>query len=221
MSFAAKTDFIGLTDSGNPLNTVCELKSNSDGHSQQVLQIPGDDGSIIGDEIYGEIKNPSCEYVILSYTTIQADLGKCYNAPYALQHIHISTSAGGEPTITADGVQIEASSQSTYCYYTTSQVGISPARHALDFGAFTYTQSSTLTLQTSEYDAQVNIDPTTINGLPKASDSTAGIETVAVTFWTNSNTVEPSVTANTSDGWKNTTGWSCTGADSSRFKKPS
>lgn len=223
MAFAPKTDFVGLT---SVITDGLELRSNSSNDSQTILQIPGADGSIIGDEKTGLIKNPSCEYIFTGSCLItEIILGKVYSTgiaqnvgPFALQHIHISTGAGQEPVLTADAVQIEANAQRTWCIYDISSLlpsSFSPARHALTFDAFTYTQSTSLTLQTCELDAQANIDPTTINNVPKASDATAGIMTVTPTFWTNSDTNEPTVSI--TSGWSVTSPWTCTGADSSMF----
>ena len=94
-------------------------------------------------------------------------------------------------------------------------MAISPARHALTFGAFSYSESSTLALQTAEFDATANISPATINGDPVAADATGGVETVAVTFWTNSETSAPSVSI--ASGWHITNDWTCTGADAQMF----
>ena len=231
MAFSPKTDFVGLT---NAITSGLELRSNSTNDSQTVLQIPGSDGSIIGDEKTGLIKNPSCEYVFTDICTItEIILGKVYSTiqnmgPFALQHIHISTGAGQEPVLTADAVQIEANAEQTWCTYDISSSiasSYTPARHAITFGAFTYSQAFTpgtdcsadtvLALQTCELDAQATIDPSTINNVPKASDATAGIITVTPTFWTNSDTTPPTVTI--TNGWSLTSPWTCTGADSSMF----
>jgi len=92
---------------------------------------------------------------------------------------------------------------------------VTPARHALTFGAFTYTESVNLALQSSEFEATCTLDPTTVNGDPIASDATAGRETVNVTFWANSEDTAPTVTV--ASGWHITSDWTCTGADSSMF----
>ena len=217
MSFANKTDFVNIGD-----DTILQLKANNQNASLTLLQIPGVDGSIIDDIITGRIKNPSCDYAIIGSGSKSWNLGQVYNTHtadtdpcYALQHIHISTGAGAEPTLTADAVQIENGSDRTFCIYPTSSIALTPARHALMFGAFTYEQSASLTLQTSEYDATANIDPSTINNSPVASDATAGIETVTPTFWTNSDTTEPTVTI--TSGWHVTTEWNCVGSDASMF----
>lgn len=212
MSFAAKTDYAGLATTG------LALRSNGDNATNQVLPIPGSDGSTLGDEVFGHVKAPTCEYAITDSVTLSAiELGKVNGSDgdYALQRVHVSTSAGGEPTFTADCVQIESGAAQTICTYAVDSLSLSPARHALTFGAFTFTESASLALQTSEFDASVVIDPTTINGDPVASDATAGVQTVTATFWTNSDATAPTVTA--SSGWHLTTDWACVGADSSMF----
>jgi len=101
------------------------------------------------------------------------------------------------------------------CTYATDSVSLSPARHALTFGAFTYTESLSCALQTSEYEATCTLDPTTINGDPVASDATGGRQTVNVTVWSSSETAAPAVTV--ASGWHQTADWTCTGADASMF----
>lgn len=210
MAFAAKVDLVGLARTG------LALRSNGQNASNSVLEIPGADGSILGDEVYGHIKAPTCEYAISGVTSLNGiELGKCYNAPYALTRLHVSTGAGQEPTVDADAVQIESGASQSVCTYAVDSISASSARHALTFGAFTYTESLSLTLQTSEFEATCTLDPTTINGDPVASDATAGRETVVATFWSSSESTAPAVTPAT--GWHVTSDWSCTGADSSMF----
>ena len=212
MSFAAKVDYVGLARTG------LVLRSNGQNGSNSVLEIPGANGSIIGDEVYGHIKAPTCEYAISG--TVSLDniaLGKVYgsNGKYALTRIHVSTGAGQEPTVDADSVQIESNATQSVCTYAVDSQSLTPARHALTFGAFTYTESTNLALQTSEFEATCTLDPTTVNGEPVASDATAGRETVTVTFWSSSEGTAPSVTVD--NDWHITSDWTCTGADASMF----
>jgi len=145
-------------------------------------------------------------------------LGKVHGSgttPYALSRLHYSTGAGQEPTVDADAVQIEAGAARSVCIYAVDVHTLTPARHALTFGAFTYTESAALALQSSEFEATCELSPTTINNDPVASDATAGRETVTVTFWSASETQEPAVTVESS--WHVTSDWTCTGADASMF----
>lgn len=183
-----------------------------------MLEIPGSDGSILGDIITGHLKNPTCGYAISGSATLNnISLGKVHGSdgPYALTRLRISTGAGQEPSVEADCVQIESGATRSICVYDIDAQTVTPARHALTFGAFTYTESTSLVLETSEFEASCNLAPATVNNDPVASDSTAGVETVNATFWSDSESTSPSVTP--ADGWHITQDWTCTGADASLF----
>ena len=221
MAFAQKEDYVGLESVASGLLT---LRSNGQNKSNSVLEIPGSDGSTLGDEIYGHIAAPTCEYAIVANGSFAANLGQVYGSidtvagnarPLALSRVHITTGAGQEPTVTADAVQIEPSAARTICTYGIDTMAISPARHALTFGAFTYTESTDLALQNAEFDATANIAPATVNGDPVAADATAGVETVTATFWASSETSTPAVSV--ASGWHITQDWNCTGADAQMF----
>lgn len=213
MAFAEKKDYAGLTRTG------LALRSNGQNASNSVLEIPGDDGSIIGDEITGHIKNPTCGYAITGTAQLSGvALGKVHGTndkPYALSRLHVSTGAGQEPTVEADCVQIENGATQSVCTYAVDSLSVTPARHALTFGAFTYTESISCALQTSEFEATCSLTPATINNDPVASDATAGRETVNVTVWSSSEDNAPAVTPEI--GWHVTSDWTCTGADASMF----
>lgn len=212
MSFAAKTDYVGLARTG------LALKSNSQNASNSVLEIPGADGSILGDEITGHIKAPTCAYTITGNATLNSIyLGKVHGTgnTYALASLKIATGAGQEPTVDASAVQIESGAERAVCIYPVDSQSLTPARHALTFGAFSYTESVNLALQSSEFEATCTLAPSTINNEPVASDATAGKETVTATFWSNSDSIAPSVTV--ANGWHITSDWSCTGADASMY----
>jgi hypothetical protein len=101
MSFTAKIDYVGIARNG------LTLRSNGQNSTNSVLEIPGSDGSIIGDEITGHIKAPTCEYAINGTVALNdIKLGKVYSSDgaYALSRIGVSTGAGQEPTVTADSV---------------------------------------------------------------------------------------------------------------------
>lgn len=214
MSFAAKVDFAGLARTG------LALRSNGQNATNTVLEIPGSDGSILGDIITGHIKNPTCGYAINGTAQLSGlQLGKVHNtelsAPYALTRVRISTGAGQEPTVEADCVQIESGATRSICVYDVPAQTVTPARHALTFGAFTYTESTDLVLENSQFEATANLAPTTVNNEPVASDSTGGVATVQATFWASSETEPPAVTP--TSAWHVTQDWSCTGADASLY----
>lgn len=101
MSFAAKVDYVGLARTG------LALRSNGQNGSNSVLEIPGADGSILGDEITGHIKAPTCEYAVSAVANLGGiKLGKVHGSSgaYALSRLQVSTGAGQEPTVNADAV---------------------------------------------------------------------------------------------------------------------
>lgn len=100
MAFANKIDYVGLERTG------LKLRSNGQNATNSVLEIPAADGSILGDEVYGHIKNPNCEYAITGSATLSGvALGKVHgSATFALNNVHVGTGAGQEPTVTATAV---------------------------------------------------------------------------------------------------------------------
>ena len=219
MSFGkTKIDYSGLARTG------LEICGNGRGAGNQNLEIPGSNGAIVGGEIFGHVKNPRCEFKITASVTLSGlKLGKVHysqapvqgGGPWALKHIHVHTGAGEEPTFECDLVQIEAGATQAVCTFAVDSLVLSAARHALTFGAFEFEESAALTLQSSDFDADCDLDPTTINGVPRASDATKGKETVQVAMWSDTDETEPDVEVQ--DGWIQTADWDCTGADSSMF----
>ncbi len=130
MAFAAKIDYVGLARAG------LTLKNNGQNGTNSVLEIPGADGSIIGEEIYGHVKNPTCGYAITGTASLSGvALGKVHGngsgtTPFALSRIRISTGAGTEPTIEADAVEIESGASQSVCTYDIDALSVTPARHA-------------------------------------------------------------------------------------------
>lgn len=208
MSFLAKEDYVGIGVNG------LSCRSNAENASNNVLPINGSDGSILSDYITGHVKAPTCEYAITKEVNLSTiTLGAVKNAPYAVSRLHVTTGAGSEPVVQADAVQIESGASKTICTYKVDPITISPARHAITFGAFTFTESVDQTLQNVEFEATANIQPATVNNEPVASDSTAGTQTVSITMWTTGS--QPTITV--SNGWHQTGDWSCTGNDGALF----
>ena len=74
MAFSNKEDLVGLERTG------LKLKANAHNSTNSVLQIPGSDGSYLGDEVFGHIAAPNCEYVINGNPSLSdLYLGKVYN----------------------------------------------------------------------------------------------------------------------------------------------
>lgn len=103
MSFTTKKNYLGIEGMG------LSIRSNSQNATNSTLQIPAKDGSILDVVTYGHIKAPTCEYAIVGSGDLMGfKLGELRSSDigcqFALSKIHISTSAGGEPTFTAEGV---------------------------------------------------------------------------------------------------------------------
>jgi hypothetical protein len=218
MSKAAYTDWLGITTTG------LEICGNAKGASNSNIEVTKSDGSYIKDEKYGSIAAPRCDYKItgnLTTETLNAlKLGKVHGSntgPYALKTINIHTGAGDEPTFSAQGVQLASGATATVCVFTPDIAELSPARHALTFGAFSFTESDSLTLQSGDLTVDCEIDPTIINGVPKAADAVKAFQLVTATMWMDSDATPPSVTVATSDGWFHFTDWDCTGSEGSLY----
>lgn len=211
MALPSKTDFIGLATTG------LEVAGNAANASNQNLDITASNGAFRKHHGFGSIKAPHVDYKITgNVSNIAWKLGKVHSGtgntgPFALKSVQIHTGAGDEPTVGADSVQIQAGATGTICLFTPDWVDLTPARHALTFGAFTFTESDTLSLQTADFLADCEIDPATINGTPKASDAVRAYEQVSITMWTDSDTVTPTIALE--DGWFYYNEWDCSGSD--------
>ena len=199
-TFTNDEDFLGLEEEGKLILTTHSL-----GKSSNIVEKTGANGAYVANRTFGTTCAPSCSYEIADViATFKKKLGKVYQStralatgPIALRSFTISTSAGGKPTFTAEGVEIEAGATGAAHEFETSPIAISPDYHALLFGAVTFTGSSTCDLSESTYTAECNLEPTKVDGVPVASDATAGKETVMLRFWSSNGA--PSITA--ASGW--------------------
>ena len=220
MSFPAKTDYSGIARTG------LEIVANEANASNQNLEIPGGTtGNILGSLQFGHVKNPHVEFKITADFSINGTgvtgfnkvaLGRVHGTgPYALKAVHASSGAGEEPTFSVDLVQMPSGKKNARCIYELLKEDFSPARHASTYGAFTFEESDALSLQHADMDYDCELDPTTINGDPKAADAVKGKKIVSVTMWSDSDTEEPDVEI--ADGFVQTADWNCSGADGAMF----
>lgn len=199
-TFPNDEDYIGLEEEGKLLLTTHSLGKNFN-----LVEKQGRNGDFAANREFGTTCSPSCNYEIVgTIAQFKKKLGKVYQntrslatGPIALKSFSISTSAGGKPTFSAEGVQIETGATGALHEFETSAIALSPDNHASTFGAFTLTGSSTVDLASSTYTADCTLDPSTVDGNPVASDATGGFETVAATFWSSSGA--PSLTL--ANGW--------------------
>ena len=199
-TFTNDEDYLGLEEEGKLLLTTHAL-----GKSSNVVEKTGANGAYVANKVFGTLCAPSCSYEIVSaIAQFKKKLGKVYQStralasgPIALRSFTVSTSAGGKPSFSAEGVEIEAGATGAAHEFETSQIAISPDYHAILFGAATFTESDTCGLSESTYTAECSLDPTKVDGVPVASDATAGKETVTLRFWSSNGA--PSITA--ASGW--------------------
>ena len=199
-TFTNDEDYIGLEEEGKLLLTTHALGKGSNN-----VEKTGANGAYVASRTFGTTCAPSCSYEIVSaIEQLKKRLGKVYQStralatgPIALRSFTISTSAGGKPSFTAEGVEIESGATHALHEFETTAIAISPAYEALLFGAATFTESATVALNESTYTAECSLDPTKVDGVPVASDATAGKETVTLRFWSSNGA--PSITV--ASGW--------------------
>lgn len=221
MSRSPKTDYSGLARTG------LEIVGNQQNPNNQNLEVPASCGDIRTSEQFGHVKNPHVDFKITADFKLNGTgttaaqkvaLGKVHGTgtvPYALKTLSASCGAGEEPTFGVDLVQIQAGAKTARCVYVIDEEDFSPARHAHPWGAFEFEESDDLTLQHADMSYDCDLDPTKIEGMPKASDCVKGKKTVNVTMWSTSDTDEPEVEI--AEGFKQTGDWGCTGSDGQMF----
>lgn len=221
MSWKAKIDYSGLARTG------LEVVANAQNASNQNFEVTQSNGDIIANVVFGNVKAPHIDFKVTADLSFDGDnaivLGKVHGSdgsaakdgPFAVRSVSISTGAGEEPTFGVDLVQLPTGATQSICTYPIDIPALTPAHHAITFGAFTFAETADLVLQKTDFAAECDLDPVTINGEPRSADATKGRMTVAATFWSASEDAAPDVTA--SDGWQITTGWTCSGSDASMF----
>ena len=128
-----------------------------------------------------------------------------------LGSVSIGTTAGGEPTFTASGEEVELSAANNTCTYTVNLAGLTPKRHAqILLSAFESIGSGGCFLQEASYNIQANIGKATVNGEPVASDVTEGMIEASITI-TQTGSSEPTLTA--CGDWQITSPLACTNPD--------
>lgn len=209
MAFIANTDFFGLGDS-----TTLIVSDSADGRTAQNVTALKEDGSVGANTVFGDQFSPSNTYKIAGSVTKSIVLGGVTTADTSrkimLGNVSIGTSAGGEPTFTASGEEVEANAQANSCTYTVSLAGLNQKRHAQTlFGAFAYTGTGCFLTEAS-YTVQATIGKATVDGDPVASDVTEGMIEASVTI-TQTGSTEPTLSAGTD--WQITSPLACTNPD--------
>lgn len=209
MSFQAKTDVFGIADSS------LVILETQGGETATNVEATGADGSVVANEVAGEVAAPSCTL------QLKADVSKAAGAwklggvsvsdgkSFAMGEVRISTSGGGIPSISVSGVQVEDGAAEG-CYYKVPEFSLSKAHHAqILFGAFTLSGTG-CHLTAADYVIGCDVNVATVNALPVAFDVARGrIE--AVVSIKQCGSVKPTLTAG--DGWSVTSPLSSSNPD--------
>lgn len=163
MAFLTKGDPFGISSS------TLAVKSTSDGNSGSVAEATDENGTIVAQESYGNRMSPSAEYALKKETTfdeiVLGGVSTYKTKRVVLTQLTINTSAGGEPTISASGEEIEASSDGTCpATYTIPEFTLGVCHHAkILFSAFSLSGTGCY-LNSANYTAQCENGTAMIEG---------------------------------------------------------
>ena len=197
MAFLTKVDPFGISSS------TLAVKSTSDGNSGSVAEATDENGTIVAQESYGNRMSPSAEYALKKETTfdeiVLGGVSTYKTKRVVLTQLTINTSAGGEPTISASGEEIEASSDGTCpATYTIPEFTLGVCHHAkILFSAFAITGTGCY-LNSANYTAQCENGTAMIEGAVVAHGVYGAYLEVTAEIISTSGTV-PTVTPGT--GW--------------------
>lgn len=203
MSFEAKKDWFEFIDGAG---VVCT--DSTENKSAQVANATDAGGSIVATEVYAELLAPSCTYAVgADYDVTTAALGamsrgtgQVYNI--CLTGMTITLAKGSAPTITISGEQVESmTTGGKFNKYVLPEFTIPFVHAAADIlaaitltGAGCHLQSVTLTFGCT-------LSKATKDGAPIAHDVSEGKIECAYTI-VQSGATEPTVVADSEDGWK-------------------
>ena len=197
MAFLTKVDPFGISSS------TLAVKSTSDGNSGSVAEATDENGTIVAQESYGNRMSPSAEYALKKETTfdeiVLGGVSTYKTKRVVLTQLTINTSAGGEPTISASGEEIEASADGTCpATYTIPEFTLGVCHHAkILFSAFAITGTGCY-LNSANYTAQCENGTAMIEGAVVAHGVYGAYIEVTAEIISTSGTV-PNVTPGT--GW--------------------
>ena len=163
MAFLTKVDPFGISSS------TLAVKSTSDGNSGSVAEATDENGTIVAQESYGNRMSPSAEYALKKETTfdeiVLGGVTTYKTKRVVLTQLTINTSAGGEPTISASGEEIEASADGTCpATYTIPEFTLGVCHHAkILFSAFSLSGTGCY-LNSANYTAQCENGTAMIEG---------------------------------------------------------
>jgi len=164
MAFLTKVDPFGISSS------TLAVKSTSDGNSGSVAEATDENGTIVAQEAYGQRMAPSAEYALKAETTfdeiVLGGVSTYKTKRVVLTNFTVNTSAGGEPTISASGEEVEASSDGTCpATYTVPEFTLGVCHHAkILFSAFSISGTGCY-LNSANYTAACENGTATVEGV--------------------------------------------------------
>jgi len=181
MSFKEKSEPYGIAD-----GTVLVILSTTGGETATNTEAIGEDGSIVANTVTGLVAAPTAELALkatLETTNGSWKIGAvttANNKKFALGSIRISTSAGGAPTISIGGNEVQATA-ATGCYYPVPGFKLTTKHHAqILFSAFQLGGAG-CHLITAEYTISGTINIVTKDNVPIAFDVIQGKIEVSIT----------------------------------------
>jgi len=169
----------------NIFGTIAGLspKTYNDGKTSSVAECPDEYGDTVAHDVYGELLNPSVEYVVtaaIAASTTLVTLGSIHTIgqkKVMLTTCAIKTAANTPPTVTMSGVEVESAATAKRTYAV--KIALTPRSKAQDVaGAFTASSKFTA------IDTTFSIDPhvQTVGGTPVVSDASHGKCEVSATM---------------------------------------
>lgn len=194
MSFKTKTEPYGIAD-----GTAIVVLSTNGGETAQNIEAIGEDGSIVANTVIGLLKNPSAELALKAAISKAAGAWKIGavttsdTKKFALASIRIATSAGGAPSISISGNQVQDDA-ATGCYYPVPAFALTTKHHAqILFSAFSLSGTG-CHLVSAEYTISGTINVITKDGDPIGFDVVQGKIEVTVSI-KQTGTTAPTLTA--------------------------
>lgn len=226
MAFAPKIDFSGLSTIFSGKLKIRDTVYNGSNDSYEPLDT---DGSVAEVEPYGRASAPVVNFAVVADITAAAGavkLGKITgaNSPdgepddsYQLNALNISTSAGGEPTLSTSSTMVE-NGASDDGYFEIPAFTLKKRHEAqILFGAFTLPTGVILSSCSAVGSSEAK--PTIVEGVTVASDVGGGMVVVTASF-TAKSTTEISALQNiaATSGWTKRT--ICVGGENPETSKP-
>ena len=197
MSWETKKDYAGLA------GDLLKVKESDPGRSSQFLEKLGQNGTIAATKLYGEKSGTaSTTYTIIKAGKLKIQPGKVTTVDserYALQNVVYTKSAGGEPTLVANSVRIEDTTDGVDQMFEEVEIDIDPeetAEFCIDCATVSGSGCEVTEVATT-VGCTVNLH--TINGDPVASGVHTGKIEVDITIGKYGD-AEPTVEAK--QGWE-------------------